>query len=170
MDAVLCEVQNGEQTQELRISDGMPDIGRILAAWGQPILRGKEWRSDGVAVNGGILVWVLYAPEDGTEPRCVDSWLPFQMKWDLPDNTPEGKLRIQLLSRFVDARSISARKIMLRGGSFTTEEAKLNFFRRMAEKLNCPVYYGFPYGHELNINALDFQRTAVIADGMLTIK
>ena len=54
--------------------------------------------------------------------------------------------------------------------SFTTEEAKLNFFRRMAEKLNCPVYYGFPYGHELNINALDFQRTAVIADGTLTIK
>ena len=116
LDAVLCEVQNAEQTQEVRISDGMPDIGRILAAWGQPVLRGKEWRSDSIGVNGGILVWVLYAPEDGTEPRCVDSWLPFQMKWDLPEDCPEGQIRIQLLPRFVDARSVSARKIMLRAG------------------------------------------------------
>lgn len=116
LDAVICEVRTGEQTQELRISDGMPDIGRILAAWGQPILRGKEWRSDSIAINGGILVWVLYAPEDGTEPRCVDSWIPFQMQWDLPEGTPEGHIRIQLLPRFVDARSLSARKVMLRAG------------------------------------------------------
>lgn len=116
LDAVICEVQNGEQTQELRISDGMPDIGRILAAWGQPVLRGKEWRTDSIAINGGILVWVLYAPEDGTEPRCVDGWLPFQMRWDLPEDCPEGQIRIHLLPRFVDARSISARKVMLRAG------------------------------------------------------
>ena len=38
------DVQNIEQTQELRLSDGMPDIGRILSAWGQVILRGKEWQ------------------------------------------------------------------------------------------------------------------------------
>lgn len=116
MDAVICEVQNTEQSQELRISDGMPDIGRILAAWGQPVLRSKEWRSDSVAINGGLLVWVLYAPEDGTEPRCVDSWMAFQMNWDLPEGCPEGQLRIQLLPRFVDARSVSARKILLRSG------------------------------------------------------
>lgn len=116
LDAVICEVQNGEQTQEMRISDGMPDIGRILAAWGQPVLRSKEWRADSIAVNGGILAWVLYAPEDGTEPRCVDSWIPFQMKWDLPEDCQEGQIRIQLLPRFVDARSVSARKVLFRVG------------------------------------------------------
>lgn len=116
MDAVICEVQNTEQTQELRISDGMPDIGRILAAWGQPVLRSKEWRADSVAINGGLLVWVLYVPEDGTEPRCVDSWITFQMNWDLPEDCPEGQLRIQMLPRFVDARSVSARKILIRAG------------------------------------------------------
>lgn len=131
MDAVLCEVQNAEQTQELRISDGMPDIGRILAAWSQPVLRGKEWRTDSIAVNGGIMVWVLYVPEDGTEPRCVDSWLPFQMKWDLPENCPEGQIRVQLLPRFVDARSVSARKMLLRAGvavlaqAYAPEDAEL---------------------------------------------
>lgn len=116
LDAVVCEVHSAEQTQELRISDGMPDIGRILSAWGQPILRSKEWLGDSIQINGGMLVWVLYAPEDGTEPRSVDAWLPFQMKWDLPEDAPEGQIRIQLLPRFVDARSVSARKMMLRAG------------------------------------------------------
>ena len=37
------EIQSQEQTQEVRISDGMPDIGSIIGAWGQVILRGKEW-------------------------------------------------------------------------------------------------------------------------------
>ncbi len=42
METVLREVQNVEQTQEIKLSDGMPDIGRVLAAWGQTILRGKN--------------------------------------------------------------------------------------------------------------------------------
>ena len=116
LDAVICEVQNTEQIQELRISDGMPDIGRILSAWAQPVIRGKEWRGDSISLNGGVLVWVLYAPEDGTEPRCVDSWIPFQLKWDLPDDCPDGQIRVQMLPRCVDARSVSSRKIMLRVG------------------------------------------------------
>lgn len=116
LDAVICEVQNTEQTQELRISDGMPDIGRILSAWAQPVIRGKEWRGDSISLNGGVLIWVLYAPEDGTEPRCVDSWIPFQMKWDLPEDCPDGQIRVQMLPRSVDARSVSARKVMLRVG------------------------------------------------------
>lgn len=123
LDTPLREVQNLEQTQEIKLSDGMPDIGRILAAWGQAILRGKEWRSDSIALSGGMLVWVLYAPEDGSAPRCIDGWIPFQMKWDLPDRTPEGNIRIGCLTRFVDARSVAARKIMIRAGVAAMAEA-----------------------------------------------
>lgn len=123
LDWVVHEVKNTEQTQELRLTDGMPDIGRVLTAWGQPVLRSKEWRSDSVAVSGGMVVWVLYAPEDGTEPRCVEGWLPFQLNWDLPEGTPEGKLRIRMLLRFADARAISARKLMLRGCTAVLAEA-----------------------------------------------
>ena len=110
------EIQNAEQTQEIKLSDGMPDIGRILAAWGQPILRSKEWQSESVAFSGGMMVWVLYAPEDGSAERCLEAWIPFQMKWDLPEQTPEGQIRIRCLTRFVDARSLSARKIGVRAG------------------------------------------------------
>ena len=53
LHTVKREIQNQEQTQELRISDGMPDIGRIIGAWGQVILRGKEWQGDGMTVTGG---------------------------------------------------------------------------------------------------------------------
>ena len=116
LDAVICEVQNTEQIQELRISDGMPDIGRILSAWAQPVIRGKEWRSDSVSLTGGMMVWVMYLPEDNSGVRCIDAWIPFQMKWDLPAGAPEGSIRLKQMARFVDARSVSPRKIMVRCG------------------------------------------------------
>lgn len=115
--------QNQEQTQEIKLSDAMPDIGRVIACWGQVILRGKEWRGDSVAVNGGVMVWVLYAPEDGTAQRTLESWIPFQMKWDLPDGTAEGYIRAEGRLRSLDGRSVSPRKIMLRAGISAWAEA-----------------------------------------------
>lgn len=123
LDTALREVRNLELTQEIRLPDGMPDIGRILCAWGQTVLRGKQWRSDSVSFSGGLMVWVLYAPEDGTRERCIEEWIPFQMNWDLPENSPEGVLRIRCIPRFVDARSVSARKIMVRAGTAAQAEA-----------------------------------------------
>ena len=116
LQPLLQEVQNQEQTQELRLSDGMPDLGRVLGTWGQVILRSKEWRGDRVSISGGVMAFLLYVPEDGSEPRTMESWIPFQMKWDLPDGHHEGEIRIQCLLRFLDARVVSARKIMLRCG------------------------------------------------------
>lgn len=123
LDPVIREVQTQELTQEIRLSDGMPDVGRILSVWGQPVLRGKEWRSDEISANGGVMVWVLYAPEDGTQPRTMESWLPFTMKWDLHGENREGDIRVKNLLRYVDARSTSARKIMLRAGVASMGEA-----------------------------------------------
>ena len=116
LDPVLQEVRNTEVTQQVKLTDGMPDIGRILGSWGQVILRGKQWQDGEAEINGGILVWVLYVPEDGTRERCIDSWIPFRMKWDLPEEIGEGTLRVRCLTRFVDGRSVSPRKIMVRCG------------------------------------------------------
>jgi len=110
----VCEVQNQEQTQEIRLPEGLPDIGRVLCSWGQVILRSKEWRSDGMNVTGGVMVWILYAPDDGSKPQCVDGWLPFQMKWDFPETEEEGTIWLQPLLRSVDARTVSARKLMVK--------------------------------------------------------
>lgn len=123
LKAAVHEIQHQEQTQELKLSDAMPDIGRILGSWGQMILRGKEWRGDSVIFSGGVMVWVLYAPEDGSIPRTLDTWIPFQMKWELPDGTKEGNIRMEGRLRFLDARSVSPRKIMLRAGIAALAEA-----------------------------------------------
>lgn len=116
-------VQNTELTQELRLPDGMPDIGRILGSWGQVILRSKEWMGDQMMVSGGVMVWVLYAPEDGTEPRSMDAWMPFQLKWKLPACDREGPIRVHALLRCVDSRTVAARKMMLRVGISAMGEA-----------------------------------------------
>ena len=39
LECAVEEVKNVEITQELRLTDGMPDIGRVLTAWGQVMLR-----------------------------------------------------------------------------------------------------------------------------------
>ncbi|MBO4937851.1 MAG: DUF3794 domain-containing protein [Oscillospiraceae bacterium] len=116
LDRIIREVRTEEVTQELKLPEGLPDIGRVLAAWGQVVLRSKEWRADNVVVSGGVMIWVLYAPEDGSDPRCVDTWLPFSMKWDVSSADREGTIRVMPLLRFADSRTLSARKIMVRAG------------------------------------------------------
>lgn len=103
-----------EETLELRLPEGMPDMGRILGAWGQVIVRGKEWNKDHMAVSCGVMAWVLYIPEEEEGVRSVEAWLPFSVKWDLPDTPNDGTITTICLLKGVDARSVSARKLMVR--------------------------------------------------------
>ncbi len=112
----LREVKHTELTQEVKLSDGMPDIGRVLTSWGQVLLRSKEWNRDEIGMSGAVMVWTLYLPEDGTEPRSVESWIPFQLSWDIAQGLREGAIHTDVRPRFVDARGISSRKIMVRCG------------------------------------------------------
>ena len=111
---LTSQVQTQEQTQEVRLPDGMPDVGRVLGAWGQVLIRGKEWRSSGMTVSGGVLAWALYVPEDGSEPRMLDTWIPFQIKWDFPESQRDGTIHVWPLLESMDARCVSARKILFR--------------------------------------------------------
>ncbi len=121
--SALRQIQNQEQTLELRLTEDMPDIGRVLCCWGQVQLRGKEWRSDSILVQGGVNVWVLYAPEDGSEPRCLEGWMPFQAKWALPEQSREGVIRADVVLRSLDGRTLSPRKILTRGSLSLLAEA-----------------------------------------------
>ena len=123
LNTVAREVREQEQTQEVKLPDGLPDIGTIIGAWGQVVLRSKEWRSSGMQVSGGVMAWVLYAPEDGSDPRHIETWIPFQLKWDFPDTDQEGTIRVSAMLRSMDARTVSARKMMLRAGIWAVGEA-----------------------------------------------
>ena len=117
------QVLTQEQTQEVRLTDAMPDIGRILGCWGQVLIRSKEWRGNAMAVSGGVMAWVLYAPEDGSAPVSMESWIPFQMRWDFPQTDRDCIMQITPLLRSIDARSTSARKLMLRANVSVLGEA-----------------------------------------------
>lgn len=114
MKTVLRQTQTQEQTQQVRLPDAMPDIGRVLVGWGQILLRGKEWRGNNISVSGGVKAWVLYAPEDGGKPQCTEVWLPFQMKWDIPQADRDGVIMVSPMLRSVDGRMLSDRKMMVR--------------------------------------------------------
>lgn len=111
---VTCQTVSQEQTQELRLPDAMPDIGRVLGSWGQIVIRSKEWRGNGMNVTGGVMAWILYAPEDGSAPQTLDCWIPIQMKWDFPQTQRDGTMCILPSLKGVDARTVSARKLMVR--------------------------------------------------------
>lgn len=114
LDRTASEYQSQEQTQEVRIPEDLPDVGTVLACWGQVILRGKEWRSDVVGITGGVMCKVLYMPDRGETPQCVDAWLPFQMKWNIPAGKQDGTLVVLPALRSADARALSSRKLMVR--------------------------------------------------------
>ena len=69
------------------------------------------------------MVWVLYMPEDGSGVRCVEGWIPYQMKWEFPDPGRDGTIRAACMLRGVDARSTSARKLVVRAGISVLGEA-----------------------------------------------
>lgn len=136
---LACELKTVEQTQEVRLADMMGDIGKVLACWGQVLLRGKEWRGSSMGINGGVMVWVLYAPEDGGNPETVEAWVPFSMKWDIPETDRDGYMNVQCLLRCADARTLSARKLMVRvgvsalGQAMVPTEAELALPREVPE-------------------------------------
>jgi len=132
---LLRKHETQEQTQEVRISDGMPDIGNILGSWGQVILRGKEWGSDSLTVSGGTMVWVQYIPEEGGAPKTVEAWIPFQMRWTIPPTQHDGVMLAQSLLKSVDSRSTSARKLMIR----TNVSTLLHAMERCQKEIYSPV-------------------------------
>lgn len=125
------QLRSQEQTLEVRLPDGMPDIGRILGAWGQVVVRSKEWGSGTMSLSCGVMAWVLYTPEEGDGVQSVEAWLPFSLKWELPESRYDGKILVSCLLKSVDARSTSARKLMVRanleamGEAWQTAEAQV---------------------------------------------
>ena len=115
LQRVAWETRQEEQTQEIKVPDSMPDIGTVLGAWGQPVLRSKTWHGSGMTAAGGVMVWILYIPEEESMPRMVEGWIPYQVHWDFPQTRRDGTMVIRTQLQDLDARSVSPRKLMLRG-------------------------------------------------------
>lgn len=134
----FSQIHTQEQTQEIRLPDAYPDIGKILGCWGQVLMRGKEWRSTSMGANGGVMAWIMYAPEDGTQPRVVDVWIPMQCRWDFPESADDGIMTLRPALTNLDGRGISARKIMVRACVDTYAQAMRKETMEVAEPAEVP--------------------------------
>lgn len=123
LNRALWQVQEREYTQDLRLGEELPDIDTVVCARGQCVLRSKEWAADSVCANGGVTVWIMYIPQEGGNPQTVEVWIPITQKWELPQGTREGTVRIGMQLKGVDARSVSPRKLIARATVSMTAEA-----------------------------------------------
>lgn len=114
LERTAWDMQNQEQSQEVKVPDTYPDIGRVLSTWGQCVLRSKEWRNGGMTVTGGVMTRTLYVSAEKNEPACIEAWLPFQFKRDLPETEHDGVIRVSCVLKSADARATSDRKLMVR--------------------------------------------------------
>lgn len=114
LKTILHQQKKEEYTYQIRLTDSMPDIGRVLGCWGQILIRGKEWRSDYLSVTGGVMAWVLYQPEDNSEPCAASAWIPFQMKWEIEECERDGSIEVCTSLGHIDARMLSDRKLIVR--------------------------------------------------------
>jgi hypothetical protein len=89
-------------------------------------------------VSGGVQAWVLYIPEDGVGIQCMQTWIPFHTKWDLPDSDAEGFINTQSHLRSMDVRNTSSRKMMLRANVGVLGEMWLPAESEVCEPENVP--------------------------------
>ena len=143
----LYTLADQEETQELKLPESMPDVGKILSVWGQTVLRGKDWRSSEAVLSGGVQVWVLYAPENGGALQHLESWIPFQTRVDFPEQTEDGVLRVESVLRSMDGRNLGGRRIQLRAGVGLLVQAL------------CPAQTELPVPGELPADVEQLKRT-----------
>lgn len=85
-----------------------------------------------MSVSCGVMAWILYTPEDGEGVQSVEAWLPFAMKWELPETQYDGRILTSCFLNGVDARSTSARKLMVRANLEMKGEAWLQTEEQVA--------------------------------------
>lgn len=103
-----------EQTQELIVPDSFPDCGRIVFTGACAVMRGKECRDGSAIVTGGVRAGILYVPEDGSEARALECYLPYSIRADDPAANQQMQLEATCQVRAADARLINSRKILVR--------------------------------------------------------
>lgn len=106
--------QSQEQTAEVIVPDSCPDVSRIVYASASVIVRGKECRTGGVLVSGGVRVSALCVPEDDSGARTLESYLPFSLRIEHPAVTEQTQAVVTAFVRQIDARLVNSRKVLFR--------------------------------------------------------
>lgn len=111
---ILQETKNQEETMEIIVPDSYPDVHRMLCGSAVAVARSKEEHTGCVMVSGGIQCRVLYVAEGEKVPKCLEGYMPFQVKVESPQLTDSARTTFQVHVKNVDVRMLNSRKIMIR--------------------------------------------------------
>lgn len=103
-----------EETLESIVPDSLPDVSRIVAAWGRACLRDKETGEGMLRLTGKAQVTVLYIPEGEDGPRPLEVELPFQCAKDDPRLRSGCPVTAEVALAAADARTVNPRKLLIR--------------------------------------------------------
>jgi len=103
-----------EETADVIVPDSSPDVDRILFADGTAVLRSKDCRQGSVTLTGGVRVRVMYVAEGETVPRCLETFLPYSVRADVPELNEESQVMASVTLGSAEARLVNSRKILVR--------------------------------------------------------
>lgn len=114
MEQLFYDTVIQEETAEIIVPEGWPDIFRVVDCFAAVQLRQKEVGTGIVTVSGGVRGGILYVPEGEQKPKLLQTYLPFTVKKEIERLEVNDKVQVDLQVCQADARMISSRKAMLR--------------------------------------------------------
>lgn len=101
-----------EQTAEIMIPESLPEIRRIVDAFGNVVLQEKRMEGGEVRLSGGVQAGVVYVPEGDEDVQSMDAWLPFSFRKST--DVQDGCLIVRTWLKSIDARMVNSRKAIVR--------------------------------------------------------
>lgn len=108
---VFSDVITKEVTQDMVVSDTMPDIASIVTAEGIPMIRSKDVSDGRIRVEANIPVRASYLAEESGELRYLDLNLPISVSAESADVKDGCVCTVTLSMKALDARMLNSRKI-----------------------------------------------------------
>lgn len=110
---IIHEIHTTEETGETVVPDSYPDMGKIIHSYAEPIIRSKDCREGSVTVTGGIRGGLIYSPDDHSQPRKLQFYLPFTVKIDSELIENNAQILCTCTVSSVNSRIINSRKAQL---------------------------------------------------------
>ncbi len=115
LNRILCETVLLEQTADIIVPDSLPDIERVVDAFGMLMIRTEECIALSASAAGVVQAGVLYVSEDGSVQQ-IPAQIPFSVRRDFSSQQESCTLQCRCVLRSVDARALNSRKLLVRVG------------------------------------------------------
>ena len=94
------------------LSDGLPSVGRVLKAIGEPLISSKQINGKNCSIDGNCLITVIYVSETGALCSYADN-IPFSKNFELENECEDAYVEIDSICDNISCRAITGRRLEL---------------------------------------------------------